>query len=100
MTTHSSTAVASHQQQQGGATSKLQLQNLKSAAQGIGIGSGTVGWAILEKLVDGEAGPEWDEIWTVIATAKVGPESNCLYISTMLTTYIADIVTSLRTTVR
>lgn len=75
MTTHSSMPVASNQQ--GGATSKLQLQNLKAAAQSIGLGNGTVGWAILEKLVDGETGPEWDEIWTAITTSKVGPESLC-----------------------
>lgn len=97
MTTQASMPVASHQHQQGGATSKLQLQNLKAAAQGIGLGSGTVGWAILEKLVDGEIGPEWDEIWTIITTAKVRPEPKCLYISMMLTTHIAHAFTSHRT---
>lgn len=96
MTTQSSMPVASHQHQQGGATSKLQLQNMKAAAQGIGLGSGTVGWAILEKLVDGEMGLEWDEIWTTITTAKVGLESNCLYISMVLTTDLAHAVTSHR----
>ncbi|KAF8584031.1 hypothetical protein K439DRAFT_1653309 [Ramaria rubella] len=71
MTTQPSMPVAaSHQHLQGGATSKLQQQNLKAAAQGIGLGSGTVGWAILEKLVDGETGVEWDEIWSAISTAK------------------------------
>ena len=69
MTTQASIPVASHQQ--GCATSKLQLQNLKAAAQSIGLGNGTVGWAILEKLVDGDTGPEWDEIWMAIMTAKV-----------------------------
>jgi hypothetical protein len=79
-TTQSSIPVASHQHQQGGATSILQLQSLKAAAQGIGLGNGTVGWAILEKLVESDLGPEWDEIWTIITTAKVGSESTCLYV--------------------
>ena len=76
MTTQSSMPVASHQNQQGCATTKLQLQNLKAAAQSIGLGSGTVGWAILETLFDGDTGPEWDEIWTAIATSKVRSTSN------------------------
>jgi len=58
-------------QPQTGATSRLQVQNLKAAAQSIGLGAGTVGWAILEKLVDGDAAHEWDDIWTVLTTAKV-----------------------------
>ncbi|KAF8511834.1 hypothetical protein BU17DRAFT_54371 [Hysterangium stoloniferum] len=61
--------VASHLQQ-GGATSKLQLQNLKAAAQSIGLGNGTVGWALLERLVDGETGTEWDEIWNIMINSK------------------------------
>jgi hypothetical protein len=62
--------VASHLQQ-GGATCKLQLQNLKAAAQTIGLGNGTVGWTLLERLVDGETGTEWDEIWNVMINSKV-----------------------------
>ncbi|KIJ65294.1 hypothetical protein HYDPIDRAFT_28009 [Hydnomerulius pinastri MD-312] len=37
-------------QSQGGATSKLQLMNLKAAAQGIGLDTGCLGWAMLEKI--------------------------------------------------
>ena len=54
----------------GDATSRLQMMNLKSAAQGIGLDAGSVGWAILEKLVEGP-GDEWVEIWNVITTHKV-----------------------------
>ncbi|GJJ11369.1 hypothetical protein Clacol_005601 [Clathrus columnatus] len=52
------------------ATSMLHTQNLKATAQSISIGIGTVGWAILEKLTDGESGAEWDEIWNVLITVK------------------------------
>ncbi|KIY71262.1 hypothetical protein CYLTODRAFT_441359 [Cylindrobasidium torrendii FP15055 ss-10] len=52
----------------GDATSKLQLMHLKSAAQGIGLDSGSVGWIILEKLAEG--GEEWTEIWNTITANK------------------------------
>ncbi|KAK7019956.1 VPS9 domain-containing protein [Favolaschia claudopus] len=65
MTTQSS---VSHQQQ-GGATSKLQLMNLKAAAQHVGLDTGSVGWAILEKLVASE-GAEWVEIWSALWVGK------------------------------
>ncbi|KIJ55233.1 hypothetical protein M422DRAFT_63368 [Sphaerobolus stellatus SS14] len=67
-TTQLSVPVTPHPQT--GATSRLQVQNLKAAAQSIGLGSGTVGWSILEKLVDGDTAHEWDEIWTVLTTVK------------------------------
>ncbi|KAJ7701926.1 hypothetical protein B0H17DRAFT_168152 [Mycena rosella] len=68
MTTHPSVvAAASHHQ--GGATSKLQLMNLKAAAQNIGLDHGSVGWAILEKLVSSEGG-EWVEIWSALSIGK------------------------------
>ncbi|KAJ6481877.1 hypothetical protein C8R45DRAFT_314006 [Mycena sanguinolenta] len=68
MTTHPSVATPLHQQQ-GGATSKLQLMNLKAAAQNVGLDTGSVGWAILEKLVDSEGG-EWTEIWSALCVGK------------------------------
>ena len=56
----------------GGATTKLQLQSLKAAVQAMGVGNESVGWVMLEKLVSGEVeGPDWDEIWGVIAGGKV-----------------------------
>ncbi|KAJ7057111.1 hypothetical protein C8F01DRAFT_1061395 [Mycena amicta] len=68
MTAHSSVAApAPHQQ--GGATSKLQMVNLKAAAQNVGLDAGSVGWAILEKLVASEGG-EWTEIWSALAVGK------------------------------
>ena len=54
------------------ATSKLQLMHLKAAVQIIGLDSGTLGWAMLEKLVlDVEVSDEWTEIWNAIASGKV-----------------------------
>jgi hypothetical protein len=51
-------------QQQGDATSKLQLMHLKAAAQNIGLDSGTLGWSILEKSVlDCDYSEEWMEIY-------------------------------------
>ena len=59
-------------QQQGDATSKLQLMHLKAAAQNIGLDSGTLGWSILEKLVlDCDYSEEWMEIYHAITSSKV-----------------------------
>ncbi|KAJ7846036.1 hypothetical protein B0H14DRAFT_3138909 [Mycena olivaceomarginata] len=69
MTTHPSVVAAASHQQQGGATSKLQLMNLKAAAQNVGLDTGSVGWAILEKLVGSEGG-EWIEIWNALWVGK------------------------------
>jgi hypothetical protein len=56
------------------ATSKLQLMNVKAAAQGIGLDTGSVGWAILEKLAKcgNEVSDEWGDIWASISNSKVG----------------------------
>ncbi|KAG6902479.1 hypothetical protein C0995_016056 [Termitomyces sp. Mi166 len=58
--------------QQGDATSKLQLVNLKAAAQNIGLDTGSVGWAILEKLVheSDHHDSEWTEIWSAVTAGK------------------------------
>lgn len=54
----------------GGATTKLQMMNLKAAAQGIGLDTSSLGWAILEKLSqDGET-EDWAEIWDAITKGK------------------------------
>ncbi|KZV98757.1 hypothetical protein EXIGLDRAFT_727083 [Exidia glandulosa HHB12029] len=54
----------------GGATGKLQQQNMKAVAQSLGLATDSVGWAILQKLVDGENGSEWDEIWHTLEAGK------------------------------
>ncbi|KAJ7481797.1 hypothetical protein FB451DRAFT_1237212 [Mycena latifolia] len=48
---------------------KLQLMNLKAAAQNVGLDHGSVGWAILEKLVSSDGG-EWVEIWSALSIGK------------------------------
>ncbi|KAG2113693.1 hypothetical protein DEU56DRAFT_905411 [Suillus clintonianus] len=63
-------SVSPQHQLTGGATSKLQLMNLKAAAQGIGLDTACLGWAMLEKLSqDGET-EEWAEIWGAITKGK------------------------------
>ncbi|TDL23809.1 hypothetical protein BD410DRAFT_746660 [Rickenella mellea] len=69
-TVHAPVSV-SPQPRQGGATSKLQLQNLKAAAQTIGLDVGSLGWVMLEELALGhDHGAEWNEIWSSITTGK------------------------------
>lgn len=73
-TTVQSTIQASPQQQsfQGDATSKLQMMNLKAAAQKGGLDAASTGWAILEKLgTETDHGSEWNKIWSAIAIGKV-----------------------------
>ncbi|KAG6918160.1 hypothetical protein DXG01_016145 [Tephrocybe rancida] len=71
-TTTGTTIHPSSPQQQGDATSRLQLVNLKAAAQNIGLDTVSVGWAILEKLVQesDHHNSEWNEIWTAVTTGK------------------------------
>lgn len=57
--------------QNQGATSKLQLMNLKAAAQGLGLDTGSFGWAILEKLASSDEIDEWGAIWSAITAGKV-----------------------------
>ncbi|KAI0339369.1 hypothetical protein BDW22DRAFT_1336368 [Trametopsis cervina] len=55
----------------GDATSKLQLMNLKAAAQRGGLDTASTGWAILEKLgTEADRGEEWNRIWDAIARSK------------------------------
>ncbi|PCH44498.1 hypothetical protein WOLCODRAFT_105227 [Wolfiporia cocos MD-104 SS10] len=64
---------ASQQQNpfQGDATSKLQMMNLKAAAQRIGLDAASTGWAILERLsTEADHGPEWNEIWNALSVSK------------------------------
>lgn len=78
-TTGTTVHPSSPQAYQGDATSKLQLMNMKAAAQSIGLDTGTVGWAMLEKLVlESDHGEEWAEIWNIITSGKV---SSCRFLS-------------------
>ncbi len=71
-TTGTTVHPSSPQHLSGDATSKLQLMHLKAAAQMIGLDSGTLGWAMLEKLVlDVEVSDEWTDIWNAITSGKV-----------------------------
>ncbi|KAF9525927.1 hypothetical protein CPB83DRAFT_817737 [Crepidotus variabilis] len=55
----------------GDATSKLQVMHLKAAAQMIGLDSGTLGWAILETLVqDVDSSEGWVDVWNALTTGK------------------------------
>ncbi|GJE90337.1 vacuolar sorting protein 9 (VPS9) domain-containing protein [Phanerochaete sordida] len=56
---------------QSDATSKLQLMNLKAAAQKGGLDAASTGWAILEKLgTETDHGAEWNEVWHAISAGK------------------------------
>lgn len=61
----------SFQPHQGDATSKLQIMNLKAAAQNVGLDTGTLGWSILEKIVLENDGSEWAEIMSALTSGKV-----------------------------
>ncbi|PFH46208.1 hypothetical protein AMATHDRAFT_51216 [Amanita thiersii Skay4041] len=66
----------SHARQQsrwlGDITAKMQLMQLKTNAQGLGLESSTAGWAILEKLANESTsqGSEWASLWNAITTGK------------------------------
>lgn len=71
-TTNHSPLSVSTQQPHGDATSKLQVMNLKAAAQHIGLDTASVGWAVLEKLIhENDHSPEWNEIWHALSSDKV-----------------------------
>jgi len=71
-TTNHSPLSISTQPHHGDATSKLQVMNLKAAAQNIGLDTASVGWAMLEKLIhENDHSPEWNEIWHALSIDKV-----------------------------
>ncbi|KAI0796140.1 hypothetical protein C8Q75DRAFT_745384 [Abortiporus biennis] len=72
-TTMHSSIQASPQAQSfhGDATTKLQLMNLKAAAQKGGLDAASTGWAILEKLgTEADHSTEWNDIWNALAISK------------------------------
>ena len=71
-TNHSPLSVPTQQPHHGDATSKLQVMNLKAAAQNIGLDASSVGWAMLEKLThEIDYSLEWNEIWHALSIDKV-----------------------------
>ncbi|KAF8074643.1 hypothetical protein FPV67DRAFT_1665396 [Lyophyllum atratum] len=70
--TTGTTVHPSSPQQHGDATSKLQLVNLKAAAQNMGLDIGSVGWAILEKLVyeSDHHDADWTDVWAAVTSGK------------------------------
>jgi len=61
------------------ATSRLQLQSLKAAAQKLGLGNGSMGMSMIDTIYEkGQAGrgkadsSEWAEVLKLIAGGKVG----------------------------
>ena len=98
-TTGTTVHPSSPQHQSGDATSKLQLMHLKAAAQMIGLDSGTLGWAMLERLVlDAEVGDEWTEVWNAITSGKVYFDLLCSNIS-VLNIIPGNIVATTRSTI-
>lgn len=71
-TTNHSPLSISTQPHHGDATRKLQVMNLKAAAQNIGLDVASVGWAMLEELIhENDHSPEWNEIWHALSVDKV-----------------------------
>ncbi|ORY31203.1 hypothetical protein BCR39DRAFT_526838 [Naematelia encephala] len=62
----------------GSATSQLQRQSLKAAAQGIGLGNGSMGMSMIDAILDkgmigrskGPEGGDWGELLKVISSGK------------------------------
>lgn len=79
--------------------------NLKAALQNVALDTGTVGWAILERLIgEGEAphtAAEWTEIWEVITSGKVCVVCCLSYKDTWKIMYLAgNAAIALRTSIR
>ncbi|KAI9062649.1 hypothetical protein FKP32DRAFT_1677169 [Trametes sanguinea] len=53
------------------AANRLQLMNLKAAAQKEGLDAASTGWLILERFaLEAERGPEWNELWNAVVDGK------------------------------
>ena len=54
------------------AANRLQLMNLKAAAQKAGLDTSSTGWMILERFaLEASRGPEWNELWQAVSEGKV-----------------------------
>ena len=61
------------------AANRLQLMNLKAAAQKAGLDAASTGWAMLEKFaLEADRAPEWNELWSAITEGKVRPASSAI----------------------
>ncbi|CDO69791.1 hypothetical protein BN946_scf184766.g36 [Trametes cinnabarina] len=53
------------------AANRLQLMNLKAAAQKEGLDTASTGWLILERFaLEAERVPEWNELWNAVVDGK------------------------------
>ncbi|KAI1796735.1 hypothetical protein LXA43DRAFT_572364 [Ganoderma leucocontextum] len=53
------------------AANRLQLMNLKAAAQKAGLDTSSTGWMILERFaLEASRGPEWNDLWMAISEGK------------------------------
>ncbi|KAI0326980.1 hypothetical protein GY45DRAFT_1373528 [Cubamyces sp. BRFM 1775] len=53
------------------AANRLQLMNLKAAAQKEGLDAASTGWLILERFaLEAERNPEWNELWNAVVDGK------------------------------
>ncbi|KAI0358298.1 hypothetical protein OH77DRAFT_1260544 [Trametes cingulata] len=53
------------------AANRLQLMNLKAAAQKDGLDAASSGWLILERFaLEAERAPEWNELWSSVVDGK------------------------------
>ncbi|KAI0761822.1 hypothetical protein BD413DRAFT_646397 [Trametes elegans] len=53
------------------AANRLQLMNLKAAAQKDGLDAASTGWLILERFaLEAERGQEWNELWSAVVDGK------------------------------
>ena len=54
------------------AANRLQLMNLKAAAQKSGLDTSSTGWMILERFaLEASRGPEWNDLWVAVSEGKV-----------------------------
>ncbi|KAM5530813.1 hypothetical protein V8D89_013542 [Ganoderma adspersum] len=53
------------------AANRLQLMNLKAAAQKAGLDTSSTGWMILERFaLEASRGPEWNDLWQAVSEGK------------------------------
>ncbi|KAI0642379.1 hypothetical protein C8Q79DRAFT_917389 [Trametes meyenii] len=53
------------------AANRLQLMNLKAAAQKDGLDAASTGWLILERFaLEADRAPEWNELWNAVVDGK------------------------------
>ena len=54
------------------AANRLQLMNIKAAAQKEGLDAASTGWLILERFaLEAERTSEWNELWNAVVDGRV-----------------------------